>query len=409
LATGFFTKRILVYLSFSICLFFTSPAISVDISVSTVSQLANAVSNANTSGGNTTILLHDGTYTLSATLYINSSNVTVASVSGNRENVVIQGDSMSGSAKVGNIFRVAGSNFSIRDVTLQKCGWHTIQIAGESNTDSPTVRNCVLRDAYEQLLKISVDLADTSVSADNGIVENCLFEYTAGVGPQYYIGGIDAHGSRNWIVRNNTFKSIISPSSSVAEFAIHFWDNSANNTVENNLILNCDRGIGFGMDGRGNTAGTIRNNMIYHAIGKGSFADVGISLMESPNTQVYNNTVFMENDFPYSIEYRFTSTTNVLIANNLTNKPIANRNGASGTAVKNVTNAVAAWFVNPSVGDLHLATPQSAVVDAGQLITGLTSDFDVQPRPAGSGIDIGADEYSASAAPKTPRNLRMLD
>ena len=382
------------------------------INVGTVAELENAIAYANNSGGNKTILLEDGTYTLKDTLYLNASNVTVGSQSGNRTKVIIQGDAMSSSARVGNIFRVAGSHFQIRDVTLQKCGWHTIQIVGEQNADFPVIRNCVLRDSYEQLLKVSVDLGNTNIAADNGIVENCLFEYSAGIGPQYYIGGVDAHAAKNWVVRNNAFRNIISPGGSVAEFAVHFWSNSANNIVEKNLIVNCDRGVGFGLDGRPNSGGIIRNNMIYHAANKGQYADTGIALTESPDTAIYNNTIFMQNDFPWAIEYRFPSTRNVIIANNLTNKTIMARDGATGTVTNNVTNASSSWFVDVLNGDLHLASRISAVVDKGQAISGLSDDFDNQSRPEGAGVDIGADEFVDNVdnvAPQPPKNLRIID
>lgn len=195
----------------------------------------------------------------------------------------------------------------------------------------------------------------------------------------------------------------------MSEFAVHFWDGSANNTVEKNTIINCDRGIGFGLQSYGNTGGIIRNNMIYHAASAGLFADVGIALAESPNTQVYNNTIFMENSFPWVIEYRFTSTQNVLVANNLTNKPIQSRDGGSGTVTKNVTNATGTWFVNRSSGDLHLASAVSTVVDMGQAVSGLSDDFDGQSRPQGTGIDIGADEFSNNSALQPPQNLRIVD
>ncbi len=380
------------------------------ITVGTVAELQNAVSTANSLGGNTTIVVRDGTYTLSDTLYVNAPNVAIVGQSGDRTKVIIQGDAMSSSAKVGNVIRVAASNFQLSDVTLQKSGWHLIQIAGETNADAPVIKNCILRDAYEQIVKVSQDAANPNVTSDNGLVENCIFEYSAGIGPQYYIGGIDAHGTKNLIVRNNTFRNIISPSGSVAEFAIHFWDlPSSNNIVEKNLIINCDRGIGFGMDGRGNTGGIIRNNMIYHAANAGSYADTSIALTESPNTQVYNNTIFMENSFPWAIEYRFASTQNVLIVNNLTNKPIQNRDGAAGTIAKNVTNAMGTWFVNRSSGDLHLASAVSTVVDMGQVISGLSNDFDGQSRPQGMGIDIGADEFLTGTTLQSPTNLRIVN
>lgn len=375
--------------------------------VNNVSELENAVSGANNNGGDRIILVADGTYTLSSGLYISAPNVTIAGQSGNRESVVIQGDAMSETASVGNVITVAADNFTVEDVTLQRSRNHLIQIRGETDADSPTIRNCILRDAFEQIVKVSVNVNNTSVSSDNGVVENCLFEYTAGIGPQFYIGGIDAHAADDWVVRNNTFRDIISPSGSVAEYAIHFWNGSSNTLVENNLIINCDRGIGFGLNSRGNTGGTIRNNMIYHAANKGPFADTGISIHNSPNTNIFNNTIFMEHGYPTAIEYRFSGTNNVTITNNLTNKPIRDMDGASGSESSNIESAASNWFVNVAAGDLHLSGDVSQVVDQGQTIGGLNSDFDGDARPQGAGFDIGADELSggASVRPMPPTGL----
>lgn len=395
----YFTAAVLVLISSGA---FAQSASTV---VRSSAELHSALNTANSSGGNRTILVADGTYTLSDTLYVNAPNITIAGQSGNRTAVIIQGDAMSSNARIGNLIRVAASNFRLQDVTLQKAGWHLVQIAGEANADSPILRNCILRDSYQQLVKVSKNESTPTVVSDNGLVENCEFSYTAGRGPQYYIGGLDAHGARNWVVRNNVFKDIASPSSSVAEFAVHFWNGSADNVVERNQIIDCDRGIGFGMQGRGNSAGVIRNNMIYHSANGDPFADVGISLMESQNTQVYNNTVFLEHPFQWAIEYRFANTRGVLIVNNLTNKSIASRDGGSGTTGNNVTNAEASWFVKASAGDLHLASKRTSVVDSGRAVSGLSDDYDGQARPSGA-IDIGADEIANSVVPQPPTDLK---
>lgn len=375
------------------------------VTVSTAAQLQAAVNTANNAGGSTTILLADGTYTLSDTLYVNVPNVTIQGQSGVRENVIIEGDAMSASAKVGNVIRVAGSNFTLSGVTLRKSGWHLIQVAGEQGAQAPVIRNCILRDAYEQMLKVSNDPTLPAMHSDNGLVENCVFEYTAGIGPQFYIGGIDAHAAHGWTVRGNTFRSIISPSASVAEFAVHFWDGSADNTVEKNLIVNCDRGIGFGLDGQGNQRGVVRNNMVFRsAASAGPFADVGIALIDSPSSSVYNNTVILEDGFGWTIEYRFADTTGVLLANNLTNKQILNRDGASATLQTNVTAAVDAWFVSVTTPDLHLASAVPAVIGKGTAVAGLVDDFDGDPRPSGA-VDIGADQFGRTLTPSSPTNL----
>lgn len=357
--------------------------------VSDPAQLAEAILRAN-SGGDKTILLEDGIYTLEDMLWVEADGITVQSSSRNRDAVIIEGRGMDG--EVTHIFNVAGSNFTVRDVTLRRVSQHAIQIHGEINADSPLIENVHIVDTGEQMVKVSYDPDNPHNSSDDGIVEGCLLEYSAGIGPQWYIGGIDAHNAKDWIVRGSTFKAIGSPSEDVAEFAVHFWSNSENTLVECNTIINCDRGIGFGLGDRGHRGGIIRNNMIYHDDTEG-FADVGISLESAIKVQVYNNTVYHEHSYPNAIEYRFSETTGLLIANNLTNKAVSQRDGASATVSHNVTNLEASWFVNSSTGDLHLASATPTVVDQGLAIPGLASDFDGDTRPQGEGVDIGADEY----------------
>jgi hypothetical protein len=175
------------------------------------------------------------------------------------------------------------------------------------------------------------------------------------------------------------------------------------------MIINCDRAIGFGLDGRRVRGGIIRNNMIYHAANTGQFADVSIYLVESPEARVYNNTIFMENSYPISIEYRFPLTNNVLIVNNLNNKPIMARDGATGTVDSNVTNANSSLFVNPTQGNLHLTTFNSNVVNRGQAVVDIFDDFDGNQRPQGSSNDIGADEFFPSTVLLPPQHLRILN
>ncbi|NJO90106.1 MAG: hypothetical protein HC831_15035 [Chloroflexia bacterium] len=165
----------------------------------------------------------------------------------------------------------------------------------------------------------------------------------------------------------------------------HFWSDSEGTISENNTIINCDRGIMYGLDGSLHHGGIIRNNMIHVTV------DVGIYLCYAQGAKVYNNTVFTESDYSNSIEYRFEQTINCQIVNNLTNKAIANRNSANAYVENNVTNALADWFVNASVADLHLSKNIESVIDKAVDLEEITEDYDRESRPAGTS-DIGADE-----------------
>lgn len=349
------------------------------LSVGDTPELLVALEQANREG-DTTIQLEDGTYPLTEMLVIDGEGVTVRSRGGDREKVMLYGPGMSGS--VTHIFNVTGSRFCAADLTLGRVANHAVQI--HSSCDEPILHNLHVVDAGEQLVKVSY-LPGSGESSEGGVMEWCLLEYTAGVGPRYYIGGIDAHQAHDWIVRHNTFRSIRSPDEDLAEHAVHFWSGSRGTLVEHNRIVDCDRGIGFGLGDRAHHQGIIRNNMIYVT------RDVGIGLESCDGAEVYCNTVYCQN-YPNALEYRFAASRDNLIADNLCNAAILSRDGGSATLSGNMTDALSAWFSDVSRGDLHLSSPSLPPVDAGRFLEGVTVDFDCQVRPKGSAPDVGADE-----------------
>lgn len=371
--------------------------------VNSVGALQTAVNNAN-SGGDKSILIADGVYDLSGiALQITVNGVTVRSESGHRDAVVLDNHYLEGGTS--GIFRIVSSNVTIADMTLQRPYYHAIHIspAGIAEIENIVLDNLHIIDPGEQAVKINAGSSGPYIN--NGIIQNCLIELTdtgrthlTYSGYPCYTGGVDGHWAAGWRVRDNSIKGFWC-SNGLSEHGIHFWKNSRNITVERNRIIDCDRGIGFGLGSDGNTGGIIRNNMIYHGVDHG-FADVGISVESTPNAQVYNNTIYHEHNYS-AIEYRFAATENILIANNLTNRDIALRDGARGQVENNITTALPVWFVNPAAGDLHLLSPPAQVVNQGQEITGLIDDFDQGTRPYGGGYDIGADEYG-SGAPVPP-------
>lgn len=204
----------------------------------------------------------------------------------------------------------------------------------------------MLQDSFQQLLKVSSS-DHSSNTSDYGTVQNCEFKYTQGIGPNFYIGGIDAHGARGWNVLNNVFRDIASPDNRPAEFAIHFWNGASNNVVEGNTIIDCDRGIGFGLKGKPASAGAIINNLIVHHDNNDPGADVGIILEQSPKTQILDNRVYLAHNYPNAIEYRFSETTEAAIIDNTTNKPIRKRDGATASLIGNKREKELTNLVSP--------------------------------------------------------------
>ena len=392
------------------CVAPTSPVGQV-VTVDTVAELQAAVSDL-VSG--TTILIADGVYELTNTLNIRGvSNVAIRSASGDRDQVVLRGPGMSNSS-YGNVPHVIAvydaSDVLIADLTLRDAYYHLIQIHGEDDADGIHLFNLHLVDSGEQFVKGST-AGPPGPYADDGLVECSLFEYTDRARSDY-TNAVDILGGSGWIIRDNTFRNIRAPVGQLAGPAVLMWRNSIDTIVERNLFIECDRAIALGLsspDGNsrdGETTydhqgGVIRNNMIYR---EGS-GDIGITVNYARDVSILHNTVIQNGTFPWgTIEYRFGVTT-ATIANNLTDGPIWQRDGASAAISGNISDAVAAWFVDASAADLHLTSAATSAIDTVVGGAVVADDFDGHFRPVGTAPDVGADEFG-SDSPLPPSGFR---
>jgi len=337
--------------------------------VANIKEFYQALSAINKHNGHAAITFEDGIYHFTKTILIKKPNIMFLSRFQDPKRVILKGNGMKPTRRAESLIEVHASGFVLDGITLQDSPNHLIQIKAEKSASFPIIRNCIIQNAYEQLIKVSYDKTSHPDNySDSGLIEQCIFQYTADIGPNYYIGGIDAHGIRNWIIRNNLFKNIASPSKHIAEHAIHLWNNTENNIVENNVIINSDRGIGFGMWQKtkgdhinikfSNYGGVIRNNIIYHADNNHPFADTGIVIENSPKTVIEGNYIYLEHNYSRAIEYRFSQTREVKILNNHTNKFISSRNGGSATLTDNNEDLDKVDFIikmNEVMSKIHLA------------------------------------------------------
>ncbi len=328
-------KRVLC-IAFALSLLFVSGRLTAQTmtkpetyTVSSIQELRTLFRQLKQSTHPTVILIEPGLYSVTGRrLLIPRANITLLGLTGDPKDVIFDGGGMRDG--IGFIFDVSHSHITISGVTLRNVKNHLIQVRAEKGASYFSLSNCIMQDSFEQMLKISGNSKDSkSPFSEHGKVTNCLFEYTKGIGPQYYIGGIDAHRSKSWVISNNIFRNIASPEKRVAQHAVHFWRKSENTSVINNIIINSDRGIGFGLgnsdfDHRG---GLIKENFIFNEGKKAHMsANSGIILESASGAVVSDNHIYLFNDYPNAIEYRFASSRNNFITNNRSNRRITSRN-----------------------------------------------------------------------------------
>jgi hypothetical protein len=386
-----------------------APAANV-IWVSTVSQLQNAVANLQS---NQTIVVQPGTYQITAPLYVGLShqvsNVTIRGATDNYGDVVIVGAGMDSTAVAYGFDFYNAQDCTVANVSVGNVYYDAIDLKGNQGAARIHLYHDRLFDTGEQLIKSN---PGTNVGADNCTVDYCLIEYTNGPstvdhgGGTGYTNGISAHTVNGWQIRNNLFRNFHTPDRSANQWnpVILMWNHSQNTIVEGNTFIDCDRAIALGLilqsTGFDHQGGIVRNNFVYQRPGlftanRRAPSDGQIVVYDSPNTQVYHNTVMTSGNSVYSIEVRWG--TGVVFSNTLADAPLHERDGGGFTGSNNYLSATTAMFLDPASADFHLvlnATTQANVIDHGVTVSGATSDFDLQSRPFRGVPDIGADEYA---------------
>jgi len=395
------------------------PASGNTVTVSTATELTNAINSA---AADTTILLNDGTYNV-RDLQLDTSGLTLRSVSGNRDTVILDGEYQGGS-----ILNVRADHVTIADLTIKRSWYHPIHVGGGGHYVK--IYNVKIIDGKEQFIKVNPNGGQHN---DYGEVACSHLELTP-VGRQYihnnptpgypcYTGGLDLHQSWGWIVRDNTIKDIYCTNGGLAEHAIHFWQTNRDSIVERNTIVNCARGIGFGLGSQGNDriypddplagngvdpaivdhiGGMIRNNFIFSDTTE---YDTGIGLEAAWNVTVAHNTIYGKagNSWNSAIDTRFAASNPVLV-NNLYYPKTTVRNSGTPTEINNVL-ATAGMFIDMDNADLHL-TQGASVIDQG---TAGHATVDNDGNLRDSQPDIGADEYGSHTPVCTPMSISELN
>ncbi|TND08603.1 MAG: hypothetical protein FD123_2107 [Bacteroidetes bacterium] len=366
------------------------------------SAIQSAINNA---GGPTTIYLANGTYSVSGgQINVTKPGITIRSLSGNRDSVIILGGGMLGGSGYHGI-SILESNVTIADLTIRNIDTHPVDInfwyQPNSDIDNVLLHNIHVIDGGQQLVKMSFS-GNANVKSSYGIIECSLIEYTTSLpGSNTYTNGIDLHNAHHWIIRDNEIRNIRSGPSATgpAGPAILFFHGGSDAIVERNRVINCDEGIFLGNYSNNPnvsfSGGIVRNNFVRGH----STSRCGIGIVLCPDAIVVNNTIYAPGGTAwtveeYSIEVTGAQTTNLLIQNNLLDEDIINVSNSAPpfTTVTNIINAPATHFVSTSLTspDLHLVSNSSAI-NAGTAHAQRTDDYDC------SGIngttDIGADEF----------------
>ena len=372
------------------------------INVKSNRQLQRAIRNIR---DNTTILISPGTYKLRSSIVIQADNVTIRGAANNCDSVHLVGPGMNKAryGRVMNGFWVSGKNARIANLTISEIYYHTITF--DSAAQSPHIYNVRMINSGQQFVKVNPRGFGQGVN--NGIVEYSIMEYTNGPSAidrdnsgTGYTNGVDIHAGSGWRLSNNRFRNFHTPDNAdhLSNAAVLVWNGAKNTITENNVFIDVDRSIAYGLGNRKNdhSGGVIRNNMIIKTPGlysdaRRSRSDASIIVWDSPGTKVVHNTVLTSGNTPKSIELRF-DTSNVEVSNNITDAPIRHRDNKRFQAQSNLTNAKPNWFVHPPSGNLRLRQVTREVQDKVQRHPYAERDVDGAQRPSGQRVDLGADE-----------------
>lgn len=364
------------------------------VPISSEAELRNQAYNA---APGTTLLVAAGTYAMGDFVHIVNDGISIRGATGDRGDVILDFGGMT-TGHFGIL--VEADDVTIADLTIRNAHDHGVSIQGR---DRPVLYNLHILDINDQLVKVN-PLLDGS---EDGLLACSRLEYTTSA-PNEYTNGISAHNAHRWVVRDNEWYRIRTPGNAAVP-TILFWSGSSDTVVERNLLVDCYQGIAFGNASHGpgdHFGGVVRNNVVVARMRHDSV----IEMVHAQGWLVANNTALLLDPAPgltWGMEARYSDSQGTF-AYNLTNMAIwADRDGAQGTLLGNVTDAAAGWFVDAAAADLHLQGTAAAAIDQAGPLAEVSDDFDGDTRPIGPAPDVGADEYGVPP-PAAVGDLRVV-
>jgi hypothetical protein len=281
---------------------------------------------------------------------------------------------------------------------------HAFHITG--NADSTRVRNCVMRDFNAQIKGNGDTVGAGGVRVwpdDVEISHNEIYD-TRSRQTANPVTKIDVVGGRRWLISDNDIHDFEKAGGDMISYAAFLKGNSRDGVMRNNKVV-CSLGftggvrIGLSLGGGGSGPdpicedgtctpehqnGVIHDNLIAHC------SDVGIYLNEARSTEIYHNTIYDT----AGVDVRFAEST-ANLRNNLIGGVLRDRDGGAHIDRVNLIGIAPAdwqaWFVDPDALNFGL-TSGGAVVDAGEVIPGIITDYCYNDRDDGD-PDLGAVEY----------------
>ena len=366
------------------------------VEVSDVPQLIRAIKEA---GPGQTILVKDGHYMMPHYVQIAADNVTLASASGRRERVIIDG----AQSRDGELLGVrACSGVTIADLTIQNVRWNGFKINSETNVQNLTIYNCVIHNIWQRGIKgVRVPQEDReAIRPRQCRVQFCLFyndrpkrlsDDAADIARGNYVGAIDVMYARDWVISDNVFVGI-QGSTREGRGAIFLWHDSQDCVIERNIIIDCDVGLHLGNPHR-------PADVQYHCvrfIARNNFItrspEAGIVTVYTKDCKVVDNTIHDPQNRMGRLIRTVFSNDGLLIANNLLDGPgIRNESESNITFRCNLVGDFTRVFADPAGGNLHLNGMAVGAIDQGAAMTEVLEDIDGQRRDESP--DIGADEF----------------
>ena len=374
------------------------------IKAKTVREIYNAARSLQEGG---TILVADGHYLMTHSLYIRKTKAALRGESGDRTKVILD---FKKSRHGEGVCVSYATDVTIADLTVQNVSQNGMKINSNHNVHRVTIYNVVSHNVWQRHIKGPrvPDKDGRPRWADECRVQYCLFyndrpkrhgddpweDSHRGRRMKYnYIGGMDIMGANKWVISDNVFMGIHGATGE-CRGAIFMWQNGKDCVIERNIFIDCDSGICLGnSSGRGErrhcTGFMVRNNFVIRCPESNILAD------HTRDCVIVNNTVHDPRSRLGRLIRVVHANDGLVLKNNIFSGPRVSIEKYTGKidVKNNLIKVVPGYFVDAKNGNLHLTDQAVEAIDKALPLKQVTEDIDGAKR--GEKPDLGADELGA--------------